>query len=172
MRFALMAILALVGLTAAPARAADWAIYRYADLGFAASFPAPPTRMSKPQQTSGGLVPTEYVYVIEDGALYMVSSSDLSAEPDVWKTPDVSARAILDGALRDGTVVSPAARLPPAAAWEGATQIENNKRLRVRAYLRGERGFTVIVIGPTDHPERTTDAAAERFLGSFAPDGS
>jgi len=171
MRFALMAVLALVGLTALPARAADWTIYRYAELGFAVSFPTAPTRMSKSSETSGGAVPTEYVYVIEAGTLYMVSSSDLTAQPDTWKDPDLSARGILDGALKGGTVTSPAAHLAAAAAWEGARD-EGDKRIRVRAYMRGKRGFTVLIISPSDHPERTTDAAAERFLGSFAPDGS
>jgi hypothetical protein len=168
MRLALVAVLALVSLASAPARAADWTTYRYPELGFTVAFPAAPTRMSKPQDTPSGAIPTEYVYVAAGGGIYLVSSSDLSAQPDILKAPDASARQLLDGAMQGGTVISPPARLSTAAAWEGVALLEN-KRARVRAYMRGKRAFTVMIIAPPDHPERAADADAERFFTSFTP---
>ncbi|MEI9892079.1 MAG: hypothetical protein WDN45_17875 [Caulobacteraceae bacterium] len=170
MRLVLMAVLAFVSL-AAPARAADWTTYRYPDLAFAVAFPAAPTRLNKPQATSTTPIPTEYLYVLVDGTLYMVSSSDVATHSEVWQAPDTSARQILDGALGAGTVLSPPARLPAPAAWEGVTVAEN-KRTRVRGYVQGKRGYTVMIVAPVDHPERIADAAAERFFASFTPDGS
>jgi hypothetical protein len=169
MRLALMVALAVIGLTAPAAQAADWTTYRYPDLGFSAAFPMAPTRLSKPADTSAGPVPTEYVYAKDGETLYFTSSSDISGQPEAIGAPDAAARGILDGALQTGTVVSPAAHLPVAAAWEGTTRT-TDRLLRVRTYVRGKHGYTVMIIAPLVQPERVSDAAAMRFFGGFVPD--
>ena len=171
MRLAILAVLAFVALAAAPARAADWSTYRYPELGFTAVYPGAPTRLNKPTQSSGGSIPTEFVYVKDNEVLYFISSSDVSSQAEAMTAPDSASRGILDGAMQTGTTVAAPTHLPVPNAWEGTTTTAEGQLIRVRTYVRGKHGFTIMVIAPVGHSDRVNDAAASRFFGAFAPDG-
>jgi hypothetical protein len=153
---------------AGPSRAEDWTVQRFPELGFASAFPAPATRTAKPVVTSGGEVPTDYVYAKVDNGTYFTSSSDISGHPEIMAQPaDAAARGIIDGAGQGHEVLSAPVRITrPAPGWEATFKAEAVV-MRVRTFVAGKRTFTDMVLAPSDHPERLTDASAERFFASF-----
>jgi hypothetical protein len=153
---------------AGPSRAEDWTVQRFPELGFSSAFPATATRTSKPVTTSGGEVPTDYVYARVEDRTYFTSSSDIGGHPEIMAEPaDSAARGILDGAGQGHEVVTAPARITrPAAGWE-ATYKADTLYIRVRTFVAGKRSFTDMVLAPLDHRERLTDANAERFFASF-----
>jgi hypothetical protein len=163
-----MAALALALGWAGPSRAEDWTVQRFPELGFASVFPATATRLSKPVTTSGGEVPTDYAYARVEDRTYFVSSSDIGGHPEIMAQPaDTAARGIIDGAGRGHETLSAPARIArPAPGWE-ATYKAEAMLIRVRTFVAGKRSFTDMVLVPLDHPERLTDAKAERFFASF-----
>ncbi len=168
MRSALIAVVAAATFFVAPAFAAAWQSFVYPDLAFGVDFPAQPTRQDKGIETDGGGVPTVFIYVPDSGRVYFTSSSDLSANPGMIGPEADLARAVLDGAIKDRTVVAgpTPVRAGSHQGWE-VTSSDEKDSIRLRTFVTGKRAFTVMVVVPAGSAELLTDADSARFFASF-----